>query len=112
MNNIKLNFFGLNYSNEALICIYHYNKLIARKRTCNGIIYVNLKPNNNYKLVIETRYGRIVRNIYISSYLSNYIVRLVSSANMRTNALITFLLTDSYYDNLPIEKGMISLWQR
>lgn len=104
---------GLGYKNinQANILIYNKNNLVCSDRTYNGRLKVCLKTNNIYKIYVESKYENKSYSVYISTYYSKYTLPL-NSSYICNNKSVTFLLTDLNYDNLPIEKGMIILWQK
>lgn len=111
--NITLNFLGLGYNNinQADVLIYdEFNNLVYNKKTYNNKLNICLKRNKIYRVEALSLNDRIDTNIYINS--SNYCFRFNRSIINEDSDSITFLLTDYYYDNLPIERGEIILWQR
>ena len=109
--NIKiLKFIGAGYKDkyQVKVKIYCNNKKIFEGITYNGIIKVDLKENNIYKI------KAIFLNEKINTYL--YVTKKCKYTFIFTHALynprtITISLVDLYY-NLPIERGEIILWQR
>ena len=111
--NITLNFLGLGYNNinQADVLIYDdCNNLVYNKKTYNNKLNICLKNNKIYRVVAISLNDRITTTIYINC--NNYCFRFNRSIINENPDSITFLLTDYYYDNLPIERGEIILWQR
>ena len=111
---IKIKILGLGYNDyyQASILIYDTNNnLIINKKTYNGIIEVELKKDNLYKLVIQAPNEIKENNIYIGN--NNYYCFFLKSNLINiNNQTITFQLTDYFYDNLKIERGEIILWPK
>ena len=115
INRVELIFFGLGVDNcyQANIKIYDNNCLIINKQTYNGRLHVCLKPNKKYLLEAIGPFGKIIRCIYIIQNQTKYYFGF-SNAYLnenRLNNIITFLLSDANYINLPITGEMI-LWQK
>lgn len=86
--------------------------MVAKGVTKNGIFCFTAKEKSFYK--IKYSINGLVNNktIYINNnnyYPLMYQGMFVNQTN-RSKA-ITFLLTDSFYHNLPINKGEMVLWQ-
>ena len=111
----KIKFLGLGYNDyyQANIKIYDLNnKLIYEGKTYNSEIIIHLKKNKLYKLNATSLCETIKVCFYVSN-IDEYVFafdRVKININSMRN--ITFLLTDYYYNNLPIEKGELYLWQR
>lgn len=117
MKEVILKFVGVGYYNynQANILIYDsYNNLICEKNTYNGRLKVCLKANAIYKIKAKTIYGEVNTSFYVNNNLNTYVFAFNYSHTRTCKKLIsiTFTLTDAYYDNLPIKKGEIYLWQR
>ena len=111
--NITLNFLGLGYNNinQADVLIYdEFNNLVYNKKTYNNKLNICLKRNKIYRVEAFSLNDRISTTIYINN--NNYCFQFNRSIINENSDSITFLLTDYYYDNLPIERGEIILWQR
>ena len=109
--NIKtLKFIGTGYNdkNQATVKIYNNNKKIFEGTTYNGIIKIDLKENELYKIKATFLNETIKTNLYITKKCKYTFIFTHAIYNPRT---ITISLVDLYY-NLPIEKGEIILWQR
>ena len=102
MQNIKFKILGTGYNQyyQAKVKIYNNNCLIKEGITYNGIIYFCLEKNKTYKVVITLYNSKSISTIY-----TNKNIFVFSLCNCIKNRLLTFLLTDSNYMNLPIEKG-------
>ena len=110
MNNIVLIFTGLGIKNinQADVFIYDLNnKLLFKKKTCNGILNVCLKEKCFYKIKAISHYETIYKTIYIN----NCIITLNFSNSLVKNNFNSRILylTDYNYPKLPIEKGTIIL---
>ena len=113
MKNIKIKFYGLGYNdvNQACITIYdECNNKVFEGKTFNNIIKLCLNKNKLYKIIAVSKYEKIVNYFYVGCS-NNYHFLFSNIIYEKTNS-ITFLLTDYYYDNLPIERGEIILWQK
>ncbi len=113
MKKIIIKFYGLGYNNvnQANVSIYNSNRnLIFEGNTFNNEIELCLKENEIYILNATSSIGSITRVFYVKNdlYLYYSFVELLPIINPP----ITFLLTDYYYDNLPIERGELLLWQK
>ena len=115
---IKLKFIGTGYNNDYQACvkIYDFNTLLYQKQTYNGKLTINLKENKLYKIVASSCDETINTSIYITKNSQIFIFKFnrgVLQNNYPTNIrTITFLLNDANYDNLPVEKGEMFLWQK
>ena len=105
---IKLKFIGLGYNNnyQAFVSIYdENNNLVFNDYTYDSFIVVNVIPNRGYRLVARFYNDIIQTGLYSNrceyTYIFNHAIY---------NRPITLSLRDYYY-NLPIEKGVITLWQ-
>ena len=115
INSVELYFFGLGCNDlyQANIKIYDGKHLIVNKKTYNGKVIVCLKPDKKYLLIAESNFSKIISYLNITS-LQNKYYYIFSNAycNATNNRIITFLLTDYNYVNLPIEKGEMVIWQK
>ena len=102
---VKIIFNGVGYNDkyQVKVKIYDKDKIIYDGYSYNGVVNVFLKRNKGYRLYASFLDYRIWTSIYTNS--NEYIFSL---NNRRT---ITLFLKDYYY-NLPIERGVIVLWQR
>lgn len=108
MKKIKLIFLGLGYNsfNQACINIYDCNnKLIFEGKTYNNEIKLCLEECNVYKIVAISNSTKLV-----TSFIVNNNSKYKFNLNISNNP-ITLILTDFYYENLPIERGELLLWQ-
>ena len=116
MKKINLIFPGLGYRdiNQASIYVYDKNgNLLLNKKSYNGRIEICLDTKQIYIVKAISNYETVNASIYVNSF-DNYNIAFPSSYvcnNSNDDNTITFLLTDFNYDNLPIEKGLIYLWQ-
>ena len=105
---IKLRFIGtgINDFYQARVKIYDKNhNLLKDGYTYNGLIYFTAHNKEIY--IIKVNFINIIINIPL--YINNkckYEFYLSNNRKTEFN-LITFLLTDSNYLNLPIKKGEI-----
>ena len=112
MKKIELLFPGLGYKdvNQSLIYVYDKNKkMLFKDKTYNGKIIICLEENNLYIIKANNKYEEIISVLYVKNN-EKYIIPFKSS--YVCNNSITLLLTDYNYANLPIEKGMITIWQK
>jgi len=108
-----LRFLGTGYNKyyQAHVKIYDNNYLVYSGYTYNGIIKCNLK-RGCYYMEAKTNYGLISKKIIIVDNINEYTFVFNYAIINNTNNIITFLLTDYNYANLPIKKGDIYLWQK
>lgn len=109
--NIKiLKFIGAGYNDkyQVKVKIYCNNKKIFEGITYNGIIKVDLKEGNIYKVKAYFLNEKINTYLYVTKKCKYTFIFTHAIYNPRT---ITISLVDLYY-NLPIERGEIILWQR
>ena len=109
---VKLKFYGLgiNDNYQAIVSIYDmYGNLIYEGYTYNGILIICLDINHRYRLVANSLRDTIDTYFYINTYAYLFFFR---RSLLELNNSITLLLTDYYYNNLPIEKGELILWQK
>ena len=113
--NITLKFLGLGYNNinQADVFIYDCcNNLVCNKKTYNNKLNICLDKNKVYKIVAKSL-GDTIESVIYTGKNNNYCFRFSRSIiDIVNEDSITFLLTDYYYDNLPIERGEMILWQR
>lgn len=113
---VVLQFIGTGIKNEfqAYVKIYDTcGNLLYQKNTYNGELIVNLEENKAYNLVAISYDEKIEVFFYITKNKRKYTFVFARSIYERSAIrTITFLLTDANYNNLPIEKGEIILWQK
>lgn len=112
MMEVIIKFFGLGYNSnyQASVVIYDdKNNIVYDGNTYNGKLKLYLKKKHIYKVIAKFMGDIINTNIYINT--NNKLCFKFRNSTLEDNP-ITFLLTDYYYDNLPIERGEIILWQR
>ena len=109
MKKITLNFIGLGYNehNQANVKIYDKDNLIVNRKTYNNKLNVCFKTNKVYKLIAKSCRGIIYACFYVNESNNCYTFTFCNCSTNRPR-IITFLLTDSNYRNLPIEKGEIT----
>lgn len=116
MKKVELIFNGLGYNDilQACVNIYDLNgNVIATKKTYNGKINLCLENNCLYKLIAKSNIGIIKKSFYVMNNCDKYIFSFNNCIiYLKRSKIITFLLTDKNYKNLPIMKGMITLWQK
>ena len=117
MKYVTLRFIGVGYNNlyQAKVIVYD-NKgcLVASGTTYNGTITFCLREKYFYNVVATFCNEKINKYFYINNN-NNYIFvfnHAYMKQNMPSQRIITFLLNDANYANLPIEKGEIILWQK
>ena len=114
MQKVILKFVGTGIKNKYQACVNIYDtngNLLYQKKTYNGKLILYLKKNKLYKLVAESCSDMIKTSFYVNR-LNEYVFffnRSIVNSNLR---IITFLLNDANYNNLPIKKGEIVLWQK
>lgn len=116
MQKVILKFIGTGVGNnyQACVKIYDtYGNILYQEETYNGEVVLCLEKGKVYK-VIASSYGDFIRNVfYVNGYDEKYIFYF-NRALQRMPLLktITFFLSDANYQDLPIEKGEIILWQK
>ena len=111
MKKIKLIFYGLGYNNfnQAFISIYDSNNnLVSNGYTYNNEMMVCLKECAVYRMVALSNGKKLVTSFYVNN---NCTYRFSFESSNEPDNSITFILTDSFYENLPIERGELLLWQ-
>ena len=93
-----------------MIKIYDDDHFICKTNTYCGKTIVCLN-NGIYRLEIILKGKIYYRYIYVRDEVDIYDIILFGTYIVNNTRTITFLLTDSYYDNLPIERGNLTLWQ-
>ena len=111
MKDVTLKFIGTGYNgiNEAQVKIYSDNEMIWKGNTYNGRVNCKLKNRCFYRLIAQTKYAKINKYFYINdnnTYIFSFYYCIQN--NSPVSRLITFRLTDYYYDNLPISKGELN----
>ncbi len=110
MNNVTFYFNGVtnNPLYQVKVNIYDNNKLICSGTTKNGCICFCLVNNKAY--IIEARLlgYYLCTSFYVNNNINNLYFNI--NCNYINNRIITFKLTDSFY-NMPIESGELILWQ-
>ena len=116
INRVELIFFGLGVDNcyQANVKIYDGDCLIINKQTFNGRLQVCLNTNKKYLLEAVSPFGRMIRCISILPNYDRYYFGFSNAyiSENRTSNVITLLLSDANYNNLPITKGEMILWQK
>ena len=110
----KLKFIGVGIKDncQAHVIIYDkYSNIIYDGLTYNGILNISLKNNRAYKLIATTNNDIISTIFYVTYNKCEYKFIFNRSIYNNPSNIITFLLTDYNYNNLPIEKGELILWQ-
>lgn len=113
MKNICLNFFGLGINDKIQAYIKIIDKdceVIYEGFTYNAKLSVCVEINYAYQLIAISNNEVINLRFYVNKYRDNYYFYFPRS--IIKNRIITFQLTDSFYKNLPIEKGEIILWPK
>lgn len=113
IKNICLKFHGLGYGNsyQCLVRVYDVGgNLINQGFTYDGMINFNLCVNQGYRISAIFLNEIINEYFYVSSLHDCYTFAFPHVIVMMKT--VNFLLTDYYYDNLPIERGNILLWQK
>ena len=111
--NITLNFLGLGYNNinQADVLIYDIcDNQVFEGITYNNLLTIKLCKNDFYRLIAKSLDEEINIVFYVGIN-NDYCFRFPRSIfENDIDKSITFLLTDYYYDNLPIERGEIILY--
>ena len=118
MKKISLNFIGTGFNslNEAYVEIYTSSKTLVYKGiTNNGKIILCLNINNVYRIKARFLDNYLDTVLYVNNYKSDYYLifsNFLANKQDNNQNKVTFLLTDSYYNNLIIEKGELILWKK
>ena len=113
MRNVNIRILGTGINNICQACVSIYNScgdLVYEGLTCNGCISVNLKMYVGYIIIIKS-YTGIRRDVFYVDACTGCYAFSTYEQNRQEENEVTFLLTDLNYENLPIEKGEIILWQ-
>lgn len=91
------------------VCIYDVqNKLVYHNQTSpSGSLSIQL-PYGIYKIIVMSIWGKICKTVLVNSNLCNIIPFVFQNAISTSE--ITFTLMDQHYKDLPIRKGVITLW--
>ncbi len=113
MKKINIRFLGTGYNNfyQANVKIFdNRNKLVYKKHTYNGKLTVCLKENCYYRVIANLNNQVIKTIIYVNKCKCNYEFAFYNCClNNNVDNNVTFLLTDYYYSDLPIERGNLIL---
>lgn len=114
MKNIQINCL----SNDSLcinkchICIYDLNEKLIFEDYTNELGFVTFKPSHYgfYKIIIENKIKceKLCTSIFINK---NFCDKLLFKFSNKKYHSIKVNLIDKYY-GIPIEKGVITLWQK
>ena len=113
MKKVKLIFKNveLKKNNQVYVKIYDNRcNLVYEGYTFDGEIDISLRKDRAYNMIAKFYNNSIVTVFYVGNGFNKYIFNFNYINNENNN--VTFLLTDFYYTNLPIERGDIILWQR
>lgn len=113
MKDVTLKFYGLGYNNinQADVLIYDIcDNQVFEGITYNNLLTIKLCKNDFYRLIAKSLDEEINIVFYVGIN-NDYCFRFPRSIfENDIDKSITFLLTDYYYDNLPIERGEIILY--
>lgn len=84
------------------------NKLIYDNIVNNGKLLLYLNECLAYRIIVISPVVILKTSFYVN-HCNKYYFKMNNNSLERT---ITFLLTDANYNNLPIERGVMYLWQR
>lgn len=113
LRNVNIRILGTGISNICQACVSIYDScgnLVYEGLTCNGCISIELKMYKGYIIIIKSYAGVRKEIFYVDTCTTCYAFRAYE-VNRPEEDLVTFLLTDLNYENLPIQKGEIILWQ-
>ena len=112
MKNVTIRLLGVGNSlYQPEVYIYDESgSLVYSGYACNGMVQVMLCCNKCYKVVAKSCLAQGIAIIYIGKP-TVYSINLNCCCQIGRR-IITFLLSDENYSNLPIEKGQVILWQR
>ncbi len=114
MKRIKIIFSGVGCSSryQVFVKIYDVNNiLVFSGYTHKGFIIAELEVGEVYSIIATSYNDKLSGSFYLSKNKDKYYFVLPSSIHEDNLNTITFLLTDYNYDNLPIERGELILWQ-
>ena len=86
------------------------NNIITNCVTYNGKVCVRLEKNKAYRIIIRY-HSQLVNKVFIVRTNNVYSFILNGAIYNPCNRIqnITFLLNDYFYNNLPIERGVLTL---
>lgn len=115
IKNVTIKFLGTGYNSyyQAYVCIYdETGNLVFEGETYNGVLCLDLCLNQVYTIKATCLNDRLTGVIYVNCYTNKYVLAFNRCSIENTTAeQSSFILTDYYYDNLPIERGQINLWK-
>lgn len=117
MKNIKIRFLGVGYNEycQPFVCVYdECNNLIYEGCAYNACISIDACVGSLYRVVAKTNNSRIFGAFYVNCRENLYTLAFPNAfyeAEEEEEEIVTFRLTDYYYESLPIERGEILLWQ-
>lgn len=89
------------------------NNIIFNNFTKNNSIYIKVKTNEIYKIIIIppiNHIPNIIKTNYLITNKSKNKINFYFKINHNNNPIIINLI-DKYYENLKIKRGEIILWQ-
>ena len=102
---------GYDNYNQGEVSIYDINhNLLVKENSFNGKIKTCLQTNKYYFIKVSFKGSLIHQLVFINNKQTKYY--FVMYTIILCNRVVTFLLTDSNYANLPISKGKVILWQK
>ena len=112
MKFVKLKFMGTGYKDkyQAYVKVLDNQDIIYEGYTNNGYVELCLKKRKCYKVIAYLCNKYLKSSFLVTKSHEVYIFSFYD--NFPILRKITFLLTDYYYKNLPIQKGELYLWQK
>lgn len=89
------------YLNYSIQIFDDDNNLVFQGNSIYGKIDFNYELYKLYKLVIKCNCGVFIKNVFFNKKYKNLFIYI------NNNYMINIFLTDKYYSNLPIIKGVI-----
>ena len=114
LKEIEIKILGTGINNAYQACVSIYNscgELVYEGLTYNGCVCVNLNVCDGYIIAIKGCGINKREVFYVNPYTTCYTFNNYELESSLQD-IVTFQLTDFNYDNLPIMKGEITLWQR
>lgn len=108
MKLVKLKFIGAGYNDkyQAYVKVFDNKNIIYEGYTNNSYLEICLQERKCYKVIAQLCNRYINKSFLVTKTYDDYIFSFPILKK------VTFLLTDYYYENLPIQKGELYLWQK
>ena len=110
MKEVKIKFIdaGINDKFQYYVTVYDNNgNIYFDDYTFNGLICFNVKVNTYLNVLVSSFRGMMKKGIVICN--NDTYILFYDSSIIKNKKLITFILTDANYFDLPIEEGELYL---